>query len=64
MSLFNPRNNFFWMIVAGVILAINGIIQTVNGAQPIGFASLGVGVLLIVIAIVRRKAMTGPPPEE
>jgi len=58
MTRFSLKDHFTWMIIAGVVITANGVIQSVGGTQPLGFASLAMGVLLIGLGIARPRAMS------
>ncbi len=57
MERFSLRDHFTWMIVAGAIIAANGIIQSVGGTQPLGVVSLTIGLLLVGLGFVRPRRM-------
>ena len=58
MERFSLRDHFTWMIVAGAIIATNGVIQSVGGTQPLGVVSLTIGLLLVGLGFVRPRRMT------
>ena len=58
MARFSLKDHFTWMVIAGVVVAANGVIQTVGGTQPLGLASLAVGLLLIGLGLARPRAMS------
>lgn len=58
MGHFSLRDHFTWMIIAGLVMATNGVIQSVGGTQPLGAVSLAVGLLLIGLGFVRPRVMT------
>lgn len=47
------KTPYFWAIVAGVVIVLNGIIQLFTGNMPLGIASLVVGGAAIVFGIVK-----------
>ena len=59
MTHFSLKNHFTWMIIAGAVIAANGLIQLAGGNQPLGIASLAVGVLLVGLGFGRPRAMSG-----
>lgn len=57
MARFSLKDHFTWMLIAGVVIAANGVIQSVGGTQPLGLISLVVGILLVGLGLVRPRAM-------
>jgi hypothetical protein len=59
MARFRLDDHFTWMLLAGLVLVANGVIQLLVGDRTLGFASLAVGALCIVVALLRPRFQAG-----
>lgn len=56
-------NHYIWAVIAGVVIMINGIIQTMGGNMALAVASILIGAGAIVFGIIKPGGKRSGPPE-